>query len=257
MTKDVPFTTLLAQDYWFSRGSGPRYRQLARHLKETITSGVLAADALLPPERDMAEQAGVSRVTIRKAIAELAGQGLLRQRQGSGTYVEAAPRPQLTQSLSSLVSFSETMARRGYSASSRVLEEGFHPASPAETVALGLDAGARVARVRRLRMADPGPLALETSTLPEDVLPDPGAVDQSLYAVLRATGHAPVRALQRVRAVNLNAPEAELMGVERGTAFLQIERTGYLANGRPVEFTVGVYRSDIYDFLAEVRLEDG
>ena len=98
-------------------------------------------------------------------------------------------------------------------------------------------------------------MALEKSSLPRDVLPDPGQVTTSLYTVLRGNGVSPTRAIQRITAVNLAADEARLLNLAIGAAVLQIDRTAYLASGRPIEFTRGLYRSDIYDFVSELRLE--
>lgn len=252
---DVDFATFLDPAAWHRPGRGPRYQQLARHLDAAIVSGNLAPETQLPPERDMAERAGVSRVTVRKAMAELAARGLVAQRQGSGSFVSAPRDTRLQQSLSSLVSFTEIMQSRGFGPSSKVLSAGIFAPGPKEMLVLGLPAAASVARIKRLRLADPGALAIETSAVPQDVLPDPGQVQGSLYAVLRQTGQAPVRAIQQIAAVNLSDRDAALLGLPEGHAVLQIERTGYLESGRPIEYTTGLYRSDIYEFVTEVRLE--
>ena len=247
---------LFSPERWHSPGEGPRYRQLHRHLRDAIQSGAIPAETLLPPERELAARANVSRVTIRKTVGALVEDGLVRQRQGSGTYVRETSTPRLEQSLSSLVSFTETTTMRGLNSFSEVLDTGLFPPTPAETVALGISGTGRVARIKRLRSADPGPLAIEVSSVPEDILPDPTSVGQSLYEELRKTGSAPVRAIQRISAVNLSDHDAALLRLPNGAAALKIDRTGYLASGRPVEFTTGAYRSDVYDFLAEVRLEE-
>ena len=88
-----------------------------------------------------------------------------------------------------------------------------------------------------------------------DILPQPDKVETSLYTVLRENGGAPTRAIQRITAINLAPHEARLLSLAEGAAALRIDRTGYLPNGRPIEFTRGVYRSDIYDFVAELRLD--
>ncbi|OZA01685.1 MAG: phage tail protein [Rhodobacterales bacterium 17-64-5] len=237
---------------WYRADRGPRYTQLYRHIAALIRSGALEAEAQLPPERDLADLADVSRVTVRKAVAQLVEEGALEQRRGAGTFVR--PQPQrLEQSLSNLISFSEHMHQRGKTASSSVLQRGLFPPRPEEQMALGLPSGQRVARVERLRSADGQAMALEWSSLPEDILPDPFLVETSLYSVLRDLGCAPVRAVQRVTAVNLEPGEAQLLNLAPGSAVLRIDRTGYLASGRPIEFTRGLYRSDIYDFIAESR----
>jgi GntR family transcriptional regulator len=189
---------------------------------------------------------------VRKAVAQLVADGLIEQRQGAGSFVRGAA-PRLEQSLSSLVSFTENMSARGQTSTSQVLSRGLFPPNPDEMIALGLSSGDQVARINRLRSTDDCAMALEYSSLPQDILPEPGLVDQSLYQVLRSSGQAPTRAIQRVTALNLDARNAELLDLPTGTAVLKIVRTGYLATGRPIEFTSGLYRSDIYDFVSELR----
>jgi GntR family transcriptional regulator len=247
--------TLYRPAAWFHPGRGPRYEQLHRHLAAAIAGGELAPEAQLPPERELAELAEVSRVTVRKAVAQLVAEGVLEQRRGAGTFVRGPRATKMEHSLSALLSFTEYMRQRGKTSTSRILRRGLFPPSPDEQMALGLASAERVGRVDRLRFADETPLALEWSSLPEDVLPDPGAVETSLYDVLRAAGTAPTRAVQRITAVNLTAPDARLLQLAEGAAVLRIDRTGYLPSGRPIEFTRGLYRSDVYDFIAELRME--
>ena len=97
-------------------------------------------------------------------------------------------------------------------------------------------------------------MALERAALPLDVLPNPLDVTTSLYAVLEARGLRPVRAVQKISAINLPAKDADLLSVAEGTAGLSIERSSYLASGRMIEFTRSLYRGDAYDFVAELRL---
>lgn len=239
---------------WFRAGRGPRYLQLYRHLSAAITAGQLETDGQLPPERDLAELAQVSRVTVRKAVAQLVSDGLVEQRRGAGSFVRAQG-PKLEQSLSRLTSFTEYMLARGKVSTSQVLALGHFAPTPDESMALGIASADKVARVERLRFADGIVMAIERSSLPTDILPHPERVETSLYTILREDGGAPVRAIQRITAINLAAHEAQLLNLAEGTAVLRIDRTGYLASGRPIEFTRGLYRSDIYDFVADLRLD--
>jgi len=93
--------------------------------------------------------------------------------------------------------------------------------------------------------------------LSASLLPDPEAIGTSLYAHLGQSGNRPVRAIQRLRAVNLSEEDAQLLGLAPGVASLHIERTSYLASGRVVEFTRSTYRGDAYDFVAELRTGEG
>ncbi len=240
-------------EVWLRVGHGPRYEQLYRYLAEAIASEQLAPEMQIPPERELAELAQVSRVTVRKAVAQLVADGVLEQRRGAGTFVRSARSREPY--LSKLLSFTEYMLHRGKTPTSTVITQGiFHP-TPDEQIALGLSAADRVARIERLRAADGVAMAVEWVSLPQDILPDPEGVGSSLYDFLRANGTAPSRAVQRIAAVNLPAKEAALLKLSEGTAVLRIDRTGYLPSGRPIEFTRGLYRSDIYDFVAELRLE--
>jgi GntR family transcriptional regulator len=245
---------LYRPDAWFRPSRGPRYEQLYRHLSAAIGAGELSPETQLPPERELALIADVSRVTVRKAVSQLVEDGVLEQRRGAGTFVRPA-RPKMEHSLSALLSFTEYMRQRGKTSSSRVLRRGLYLPMPDEMMALGLSAGEAVARVDRLRFADDTPLALEWSSLPTDILPNPEGVETSLYDILRSEGKAPTRAVQRITAVNLTGADARLLLLADGAAVLRIDRTAYLPSGRPIEFTRGLYRSDIYDFIAELRLD--
>ncbi|MDX5350129.1 MAG: GntR family transcriptional regulator [Paracoccaceae bacterium] len=237
----------------FATGAGPLYLQLQRRIADAMARGVLPPGSGLPAERDIAAMTGLSRVTVRKAIEALVAQGALIQRRGSGTFV--APRVErLEQALSLLTSFTEDMARRGKSVESVWISRSVQPPTPEEVMALGLGAGDRVARLERVRRSDGVPLAIERASLSTQVLPDPEEVGPSLYAWLEAQGQRPVRAVQRISAANLGPRDAELLGVAPGAAGLRIERIGYLANGRVVEFTRSLYRGDAYDFAVELKL---
>ena len=120
-------------------------------------------------------------------------------------------------------------------------------------MSLGLSPGTSVYRFHRIRYADDLPMALEYSTVPGYCLASPEAVGASLYEALDAAGHLPVRALQRLRAINFNAEQAQALGVAPGDAGLFIERRGFLSDGRPAEHTHSYYRGDAYDVVAELN----
>jgi GntR family transcriptional regulator len=242
---------------WFDAGNGPRYRQLYRHLQHAITEGAVAPGSKLPPEREIAEYASVSRVTVRNAISRLIDAGLVEQVRGSGSYVTyKAEEGKVEYGLSSLTSFTEYMEQRGLHSTSVVLDQGIVSPRPEEMLALGLSPQQKIARIKRLRSADNTPMAIETSSVPADVLSRPDKVDVSLYHVLRQTGFAPVRAIQTIKATNLSLSDTRLLELPVGTAVLSIDRTGYLESGRPIELTQGIYRSDVYEFVAELNLGD-
>ena len=242
----------LRPERWLNAAAGPLYVQLRKRIEAAITSGLLPPESALPPEREIATVTELSRVTVRKAMADLAEQGIVVQRQGSGSFV--APRkPRVEQSLSQLTSFTEDMAWRGLRADSHWLERGVFLPNADEVATLGLAPGDQVARLARLRMADGRPMAIERASLSMDVLPNPLAVTHSLYDVLGRAGLRPVRALQKISAINLGAADADLLELPVQAAGLRIERVSYLTDGRVAEFTRSIYRGDAYDFVAELH----
>ncbi|MGE4610386.1 MAG: GntR family transcriptional regulator [Paracoccaceae bacterium] len=243
--------SIIAQKSWLQQSGGPRYLQLRKNLAHAINSGALEPNFPLPSEREMAEIADVSRVTIRKAIKVLVDDNLVVQHRGSGTFV-APPIQKLEHSLSRLTSFTEDMERRGKTSESTIiLADVFNP-SPDEIFALGLMSGQMIARIERLRCADGQPMAIERSSISSDVLPHPENVSQSLYDILDEQNLRPVRAIQKISATILNNEQAELLNANVGGPALKITRTGYLESGRAIELTVGIYRGDAYDFIAEL-----
>jgi len=246
----------LKPENWLTPASGPRYLQLRRRLDGAIDSGLLKPETPLPSEREIASLTDLSRVTVRKAIAALADDGAVVQRHGSGSFVAARP-PRVEQSLSQLTSFTQDMKQRGMQTRSLWLERGLFLASPEEVSALSLNHNVSVSRLARLRMANDRPMAIERASLPVDILPNPTLVETSLYAALKELGRRPVRAIQKITALNLDDRDADLLDVEPQTAGLKIERTAFLTDGRVVEFTRSIYRSDAYDFVAELRISNG
>jgi GntR family transcriptional regulator len=228
--------------------SQPLYQQLQRAIREAIEKRVLVADDALPPERQIAADLAVSRITVRKAIDGLVDEGLLVRRQGSGNFVAA----RIEKNFAKLTSFSEDMRSRGRVPHSEWLRRSEGAVSPEEALTLGLSPGAPVYRFHRLRFADDAPMCLEFATIAAECLPSLDAVDDSLYEALEKAGNRPVRALQRLRALLLNAEQAKLLHARDGAAGLLVERVGFLRDGRAVEFCQTYYRGDVYDFVAEL-----
>ena len=228
----------------------PLYQQLQRALRQAIESHVLGPDDALPPERDLAADFSVSRITVRKAIEGLVGEGMLVRRQGSGTFVCA----RVEKNFSKLTSFSEDMRARGRNPRSVWLRKAAGTVTPEESLTLRSSPGTPVYRFHRIRFADDAPMALEYATILASCLPSLEAVESSLYAALEQAGNRPVRALQRLRAVLFTAEQAELLQAKEKGPGLLVERLGFLQDGRAAEFTQSFYRGDIYDFVAELSL---
>lgn len=230
--------------------STPLYLQLQKGLRNAIENRVVQADTAIPTERELAEEFDISRITVRKAVDGLVNDGLLSRRRGAGTFVVA---PRVEKNFSRLTSFSEDMISRGRRPHSVWVSRSEGEVTPEEAMSLGLSPGSSVYRFHRVRFADDLPMALEYSTVPGYCLDSLDTVGASLYEALEAADHLPVRALQRLRAINFNAEQAEALGVAPGDAGLFIERRGFLVDGRTAEFTQSYYRGDAYDLVAELN----
>lgn len=232
--------------------SQPLYLQLQRALRDAIEQGALGPEDALPSERQLAAELGISRITVRKALDGLADEGLLVRRHGSGNFVGR----RIEKNFAMLTSFSEDMRSRGRVPSSRWLKRATGRVTPGvtpeEAMRLALSPGAEVYRLHRLRIADGEPMSLEYCTIAAGALPGLEQIGDSLYEALERAGNRPVRALQRLRALLLDAEKAELLGAAAGDAGLLVERVGYLRDGRAIELSDSYYRGDTYDFVAEL-----
>jgi len=230
-------------------GNGqPLYRKMVSAIDDLIASGELKRGMLLPSERDMVAELGVSRVTVRKALDVLIAEGVIRRRQGSRTEVTA----RVEKSLARLSSFSEDMRSRGFVPGCIWISKEIANPTPNEAMALGLGPNGSVMRLRRVRMADGTPIAMEVAVVPATVLSDPHAVGESLYEALDAVGLLPERAVQRMKAGLADALDKEHLQLEGHASLLIVERRCFHGD-RVVEYTQTRYRGDVYDFVLELH----
>ena len=171
------------------------------------------------------------------------------RRAGAGNFINT----RIEKNFAKLSSFSEDMRARGRVPRNEWLKRSEGLVTPEEALRLRLSPGTPVYRFNRIRYADELPLCLEYATIAAFALPSLDAVDDSMYAALQATGNRPVRALQRLSALLLNAEQARQLGTREGDAGLCVERLGFARDGRAVEFCRSYFRGDMYDFVAELN----
>ncbi len=234
----------------------PLHQQLKAAIEERILSGEWLPGAQVPSERELCEQYEISRITVRQALAALVMEGRLIRAQGRGTFVAS---PRIEQQLTQLTGFTQDMKARGKRPSARVLEAGSIVALPMVARALRIKVGESVIMLKRLRLADGEPMAIETAYLPESCchgLLKEKLAARSLYDILRKKYRlSPVRAVQQMEAIACPAAEAKLLGTRRGAPVLHIHRTTYDREGRPFELVESFYRGDRYTFHAELHGE--
>ncbi|MEW2359088.1 GntR family transcriptional regulator [Spirillospora sp. NPDC029432] len=225
-------------------------RAVVRRLLSML-DGMDVGDAL-PSERRLAEDLGVSRPTLRAAIDELAGRGLLDRRHGSGTYVaERRIAVGLT-----LTSFTEDMERRGMRPGGRVLSFRAEAAGPRIGRRLAMSPTEEVFTIRRLRLADGAPMAIETLCLPKALVPElrrEDLEDRSFYTLLRERGVVLASGWGTVEPTVTTDEEAEVLGVPVHAPAFLFERISHSEQGAPVEYVRSVYRGDRYRLELELK----
>ena len=216
----------------------------------------LGVGTAIPSERQLSADLGVSRLTVRAALDDLAREGYLVRRRGSGTYVQ---QPKISQELT-ITSFSEDMRRRGMAPGSKTLSM--------ETIL----AGARLGRflqvspsepilvIKRLRLADGETMAIETLHLPGHLVPGltPKALSGSFYELMSERyGIVIASGTQAIEPTVTNEEESAALGVPLHSPAFLFERTSRDQQGRTVEFVHSVYRGDRYRIVTELHRPQG
>jgi GntR family transcriptional regulator len=228
----------------------PLHRRVYRVLLDDIERGLLPRGARLPPERVLSERLSVSRATVRRALQELAAQGLIESWVGRGTFVTGGL---LSDPPSTYRSFTELGAERGLSASARVLSQTIRPALLDEADMFRIAPGAQVFEIERLRMLDGLPIAIDRARVPLARAPNLVGTDfstASLYQTLVAAGVGPVRGDYAVTAVAADERESVLLETPLGAPLLLASSTDYEAQGTVIELSDTLYRGDRYRFRA-------
>ncbi|MGH6989025.1 MAG: GntR family transcriptional regulator [Stellaceae bacterium] len=242
-----------------SRLPTPLYHQIYVILRERIADGSVGAGSNLPGEQELARRYGVSRVTAKRALDELAAEGLVVRERGRGTRVRAAPpTPPLRASIEGLL---ENLTVMGIKTKVVLLEFGYAPASPEVAAALACSIGATVQRAVRIRRIDGEPFSHLTTYVPEAIGRSYTRRDlaaKPFLSLVARSGIKVSRADQVISARLADAPVAQHLGVEIGSALLKITRIVRGQRGRPVEFITGLYRPDRYQYAMSLSgSEDG
>lgn len=228
------------------------YYQLKQILENKIVSGTWQVGEQIPTENELCELFGVSRITVREALAELEREGYITRKRGRGTFVAV---PKIEQNLMEIYSFTEEFRKRGLTPHSEVLE--FVRLLPERNIqeSLGIGRDESVHYLKRLRFADDVLMAIECTYLPCSHFPNLArkqVAESPLYDVLRSDYDLVLTsAKETFGAVLIEPPDSSMFGVEPGAPGLELERYSYSGDSC-VEYTVGIIRGDKFRFT--VRL---
>ena len=220
----------------------PLYQRVADDLLTLIRDG--SAHELLPSEPELTQRYGVSRGTIKQALDLLEQHGLIYRRQGKGTFIAE---PRILRAGPQVPSFSEDIRARGQVPRVRVVEVERTTLGTRQATALGLPVGSDCWKVRRLFLADDVPLALVTSYIRSDLVPELAVpdVEHSLYASLERRYRARPRwARDTYTAVKARGRTAHLLEIADGAPILYSERTAFLPDLTPIEYVESLIRGD-------------
>ncbi|MCX6066616.1 MAG: GntR family transcriptional regulator [Chloroflexi bacterium] len=235
----------------------PLYAQIKQILLERIHSGEWQTGDSIPTETDLCRSFNVSRITVRSALKELVTEGYLERISGRGTFVT---QPRIDQMLKQLTSFSDDIQNRGQRPGGTVLEMRACLMDAETSKAFNIPVGEKMVFLKRLRLADHEPMAIETAYLPARYFADielENLEGRSLYQLMREKyGISPTRAIQKITAAACPQAEAGILHIPRKSPALHIFRTTYDQTDRIVEIVESYYRGDKYIFQAELRVEN-
>jgi GntR family transcriptional regulator len=218
----------------------------AQAARDRLLAELPAPGGRLGAERDLAERLGVSRSTVRAALADLERSGVVRRVRGRGGGIFASER-KVERDLTSLAGLPAYLRRQGFESAARVLSTATVEADKETATALAIDTDAAVLEVVRVRLADGQPISLERARFPAERFP--GLLDRSLggslYELLESDYDLhPGEAEERIEVVSAGGTEARLLDVRRGAPLLAIARTAWDADGRAFERSHDLFRAD-------------
>lgn len=234
----------------------PLYYQIQQYLLEQIHSGVFKPGEPILSEQEISAQMGVSRMTVRQALKSLCSQGVLYSHRGRGTFVSET---KLEKNFRNVLSFTEEMSNSGWRPTSQVLSFGITTADIKMAEALHLNTEEKVISLRRLRLADGVPMAIECSRIPVHFCPDLVETfdpHSSLYKTLSEKYGINIAVTEEVaEAAVADAEEARLLKIHKGSPVFNFVRTSYVGNGKPVEYVNSTYRGDRYRIVNRLTAE--
>ena len=202
----------------------------------------------MPSESELSDELGVSRATVRTALAKLAANGLILRKQGDGTYVNAHVR-EASAHFGNLWDLVQLIEGNGYKPSIKLVSVSKRRATEKEVLALALETGEEVVCLRRLFYADDQPVILADNAIPLSLLKEPlEDIDGNLHIrdIFQRYFHQKISlAITEIRSTVLGADAGQRLGVESGKSILQLQVTLYGRNNLPLAVGTNIFNDAI------------
>lgn len=225
-----------------------KYQQIANTLREEIVSGKYEPGSQLPLEKDMCEQYNVSRITIKRAVDELVGQGLVVKRRGSGTFIKSLEQ-KVVKDFSMPGQFNGfTKNFAGKDIRTDVLQFGIINPDAEVASKLRIKVDDFVYYIVRIRYLENKPMVVEYTQMPIDVIPGLKRehVQNSIYSYIENTLKLKIQSAHRaIRALMPSQEEREWLGIgDKEIPIQEVAQLGFLYDGRPFEYSISHHRGD-------------
>ncbi len=230
----------------------PVYFQLRNSIMERIKNGEYKLGSLIPSERELSEQLGISRMTVRQALSLLVNEGVLYREKGRGTFVSKIVFEQ-----KNIMSFSEMVRKKGAKPKTEILYFKEVKSPPDISIQLDMEDNEKIYNLKRLRFADNNPVAIEEVFIPVSYCPNMVKDDLSgsLYSLLQDKYSYTISFMDnRIQAVLPSQEEKSLLHIAGNTPLLSINGVNYTEKGLKLFFEKSIYRSDEYEYSVRVHL---
>lgn len=228
-----------------------RYIQVAKELEALIHQEEYKAGDKIPPERELADRFGVSRMTARQAVQYLVDEELVYRERGSGTYVKS---PSFQQN--NVKSFTETLMNRGVTPATRIIEFGTVHSMEGIALSMGLSKETSFYKVKRLRLGNDIPMAVEVLYIPMLYCPDLNEKDLtgSFYSLLEQDYGINIKKVSyKIEAMVSNPMYNTLFELSKPAALLKVSGVSYDQKERKFLYEESLYRSDLYHYQVDIH----
>ena len=232
----------------------PLYHQVEGSIRQDIANRIYLPGQSIPTELELQKKFDVSRETVRKAVQNLVFAGLVEKRKGAGTFIT---HPKIVHRVGHVYGSYEEIVARGMIPSTTFIEKKeIRPPEPIRQE-MALEEGAAVIKVKRLRSINEEPVAILSSYLPKDLVPDLAQVEfrsNSLYKTLEEIYHLTLsEGDEIIEAGSIRGKDANWLQIRRGAPILVVRRLTYLDNSRVIEKLTALYRSDKFKYQVKLK----